>query len=160
MRTRNIGAYFVELAVEFAKDSYIPSTMRANPYLENMTTVIASHLAFVNDIFSYHKESSIEQNPRNLITVLMESEGKPFVEAVHTAIGLVNSYAQTVIDSEVKFWDSILPNHLQDIKALMAGNIYYSFIDKRYRHPDSTFLELRDMSGSWKILPHAKGSQL
>jgi len=157
MRVRNIGANFVQLAVEFANDSYIPGILRTTPYFENVTTTTAIHLAFVNDVFSYNKESSFEQNPRNLITVLLEIEGKPFVETVHMAIGLLNTYACVVIDLEAKAWNSTLQNHLEDLKALMAGNIYYSFIDKRYRHPDSTFPELRDMTSTWKIIPHAKG---
>lgn len=158
MRVKNIGANFVQMAIEFANDSYIPSSLRSNPYLKIVMTTTAIHLAFVNDMFSYHKESTIEQNPRNLITVLLECEGKPFVETVYRAIGLVNTYAREVLDLEAKAWNSFLQNYMEDIKALITGNIYYSFIDKRYRHLNSTFPELRDISGSWKVLPsHAKG---
>jgi len=66
-------------------------------------------------------------------------------------------YAYAVIDLEAKAWNSTLQNHLQDIKALIVGNVYYISMDHHYRHPNSIFLELRDMTNSWKILPHARG---
>jgi len=59
------------------------------------------------------------------------------------------------MDLEVEACNSTLQNHLQDIKSLIAGNVYFHIMDPRYWHPDSPFPELRDMSSSWKILPHA-----
>jgi len=79
IRVGNVGGKFMQLKIEFAKDTYIPSILKTNPYLENVTIATSIHLEFVNDVFSYHKESSLEQTPRNLITVLMECERKPFV---------------------------------------------------------------------------------
>jgi len=90
----------------------------------------------------------------------MECEGKPFVEVVHTAIDLVNTYAHTIMDLEAKAWSSTLQNHIQGIKELIAGNFYFSCIDYRYRHVDSIFPELRNTTSSWKIFPHAKGPGL
>jgi len=152
MRIGNSGGRFVQMLVEFASDTYIPSVLRANPYVKDLTTTTCIHLAFANDVVSYHKESKLEQNPRNLITVLMESEGgKPFAQTVQMAIDLTNTYAHAIMDFEPQAWNSTLQNHLQDIVALIAGNIYFSVMDTRYRHPDSMFRELRDTTSSWKI---------
>jgi len=160
MRAANVGGKFVQTAIEFANDSYIPSTLKATPYFENVTTIASIHIGLANDLCSYHKESLIEQNPRNLITVLMECEGKPFVQTLRMAIDLTNTYARAFMDLEAKAWNSTLRKHIQDIKALMGGNIYFGCMDDRYRHPDSMFPELRGMTSSWKILPHAKGLEL
>nr|APB88776.1 terpene synthase 3 [Pseudotaxiphyllum elegans] len=157
MRGANVGGKFIQMMVEFGNDTYVPSVMRASPYFEKLTAVTSIHLGLVNDVFSYHKESALEQNPRNLITLLMEWEGKPFVETVYMAIDVVNTYARTIVDLEAEAWNSTLRNHLHEIIALIVGNVYFSIMDKRYRHPDSIFPELRDMNQSWKILPDAEG---
>jgi len=152
MRIGNVGGRFVQMLVEIAIDNYIPSALRANPYLENLTSTVCIHIGFSNDVFSYHKESMLEQNPRNLITVLMECEGKPFAQTVQTAVDLTNEYARAIIDFEAQASrNPILQSHLQEIKALIAGNVYFSIMDDRYRHPESTFPELRDTTSSWKI---------
>jgi len=75
MHVGNVGRDFIQLIVEFAKDTYILGTLRVTPYMENIIMATAIHIAFVNDVFSYHKGSTLEQNPCNLITVLMECEG-------------------------------------------------------------------------------------
>jgi len=60
-------------------------------------------------------------------------------------IGLVNTYAHAILDLEAKAWNSTLQNHLQDIKTLIIGGIYFGCMEKHYQHPNSIFLELRDI---------------
>jgi len=78
----------------------------------------------------------------------MECEKKPFVQMMYIAIGLVNTYAHVIMDLEAKAWNSTLQSHLHNIKALIAGNICYSFMDKHYQHPNSIFPKLRDITSS------------
>lgn len=151
MRVGNVGGKFIQMMIELANDSYIPSILRADPYFEKLTTATSIHIGFVNDIFSYHKESLLEQNPRNLITVLMECEGKPFVQTMHMAIEVVNSYGSVIMDLEAEAWNSTFQNYMQSIKEVIAGNVYYGSIDHRYRQANSIFPELRDTTSSWKI---------
>jgi len=143
MRAGNGGGPHVQMLLEFANNSYIPGKLKATPYFKNVTMATSIYVGILNDVFSYHKESLIEQNPRNLITVLMECEGKPFVQTVHRAIALVNTYARAIMDLEAEAWNSTLQNHLQNIKVLIAGNLYFNSVHRRYRHSDSFFPELR-----------------
>lgn len=95
-----------------------------------------------------------------MITVLMEFEGKPFVQAVFAAIGLFNSYASTILDLESETSNSAMQCHLQDIKELLAGNIYFSSSAKRYRQSDSDFPEQKEMShplAERSVFPELKG---
>jgi len=155
MRAANVGGKFVQSAIEFANDSYIPSSLRTTPYFENLTKITSIQIGFANDVLSYHKESSIEQNPRNLITVLMECEGKPFAQTVHMAMDLTNTYTRAILDLEAEALNSPLQKHVHDVIDAVAGNIYFGIVDYRYRHPNSVFPEQRDMTYSWKTLPLA-----
>lgn len=153
MRAGNVGGKSVQLLTEFASNTYIPKAMRSHPFMLKITAAASAHIGFANDVYSYHKESSQEGNPRNLITVLMESQGKSLLQAVHAAIDLVNKHAHMVLDLESEAWNPILQIHLQDIKELIVGNVCYGCMDKRYRQPDSIFPDLRDTTSSWKLAP-------
>jgi hypothetical protein len=157
MRAVIAGGKYILILTEFASDTYIPTVMRSDPYMQKMEIAAATHLAFANDVFSYHKESTVEENPRNLVTVLMACEGKSFVQAAQQAIELVNKYASSILDLEVEASDSVLQNHSRETRALVAGNVYYSCMCERYRQPDSVFPELRDMSTSWKAFLESSG---
>lgn len=153
MRLANGGGKFIELLVEFSNDSYIPSALRSDPYLQAVIVPTAIYIAFVNDIYSYHKESSQEGNPRNLISMLMNAEGKSFVEASHKAVGLVNKYAKEIMDMSAEAHNTPLEGHAKEIVALLAGNLWYNAMAMRYRHPESVFPELRDVTSNWKVVP-------
>lgn len=161
IRGGNFGGRLVQMQIEFASNTYIPDALRANPYLVNVTRASSIHMGFSNDVFSYHKESTSEHNPRNLITLLMKRDGKPFKETMQMAIDLVNTYGRAIVDMEAQAWNPILRKHLHDVKALIAGNVYFGVFDDRYRHRDSMYPEHRDTTpGTWKLLPQAKGPGL
>jgi len=162
IRGGNFGGRLVQMQIEFASNTYIPDALRVTPYLVNVTKAASIHMGFSNDVFSYHKESTSEYNPRNLITLLMKREGKPFKETMHMAIDLVNAYGRAIVDMEAQAaWNPILQKHFHDIKDLIAGNVYFGIYEDRYRHRDSMYPEHRDTTpGSWKLLPHAKGPGL
>ncbi|KAG0597868.1 hypothetical protein M758_12G026700 [Ceratodon purpureus] len=159
MRAGNFGGTFIQLLQEFASDCYLTEEMRSLPFMLEAKSAATMHMAFVNDIYSYHKESMQEENPRNLITVLMESEEKTFVQAVHAAIGLANLHARTILDLELKTSNSAVQRHLQGLKELIAGQLYYSTVQKRYRHPDSFFPELRDVIASPPVASHSTNGE-
>jgi hypothetical protein len=60
----------------------------------------------INDMSSYHKESTHKDQPRNLITVLMKTEGMSFAQAVRRVIELVNASARTIFDLETQLMAS------------------------------------------------------
>lgn len=150
MRALNGGGSFVQMLMEFATDAYIPTAMRSDPYLKKVTSAATVYVAIVNDVFSYHKESTVEENPRNLVTVLMDAERKTFVQAAEDAIRIVNGYATDILDWESQAPNSNLQKHTQSVKELIAGNLYFNCMCERYRQPDQVFPELRDPNISWK----------
>ncbi|KAG0629579.1 hypothetical protein M758_1G114300 [Ceratodon purpureus] len=158
MRAGNMGGEFIQLMIEFANNSYIPTEMRSIEFLQKVTSTTSVHLGYTNDVYSYHKESSLEANPRNLITVLMECEGKPVAESVHRAVELVKEYGRMILEMKAEAAKWGLEKHMVDIKALIAGNVYYGCMDPRYRQSDSVYLEHRDMTVDWKIAPPFKVS--
>lgn len=66
------------------------------------------HIMLVNDIYSYHKESTLEVQPRNLITVLINTEGMSLAQAVRRGIEVVDASARTVFDLETQLMSSSL----------------------------------------------------
>ena len=153
MRAENVAGEVVQFFTEFASNTYISKAMRSNEFVQKVTDATSIHIGYANDVVSYHKESSLEANPRNLITVLMECEGKPVAESVHRAVELVKDYGRMIVGMEAEASKWGLEKHMQDIKAVIAGNVYFGCMDPRYRQADSIFPEQRNLKESWKIAP-------
>lgn len=139
------------MVLELAKDSFLPADVRQHPTMKQLSKAAAIHSAFVNDVFSYSKEIKEEQNPRNLLKVIMDSEGLSFPEAAWRAVNVVNSYATTVLELEAELpatwrlesWASNVDRYIDGVKEYMTGCIYWNSLHKRYRRADAVFPELR-----------------
>jgi hypothetical protein len=151
MRIKNCGGRFVMLLVEFAHNVFLPDQFRAHPTLQELTDAATTHGAYVNDLFSYSKEALEEpSNARNLLMLLMGSSGgSGLSRAAWEAVGLIKSQARIVTELEKKLDLEAEPEafavrtYVDGVKSLMAGNFHWHTVDKRYRHPDSVFPELR-----------------
>lgn len=148
MRVANVGGEFIQLLVEFVQNSFLPSEVRELPFMQKLTHTTSVHLGFANDVYSFHKEYTQEEsvNPRNLVILLMETEGLPVAQAIRAAIEVTNKHGRSVVELEAEAWTPVLQQHVIDMKALMAGNVYFGMIDERYRQPDSVFPEQRDIT--------------
>lgn len=151
LRYGNYGGKFMMMVLEFAKDSFLPADVRQHPTMKRLSKTAAIHSAFVNDVFSYSKEITEEENPRNLIKVIMDSEGLSFPHAAWRAVNVVNSYATTVLELEAELpvtwrsepWASNVDRYLDGVKEYMTGCIYWNSLHKRYRRANAVFPELR-----------------
>lgn len=151
LRYGNYGGKFMMMVLELAKDSFLPADVRQHPTMKQLSKAAAIHSAFVNDVFSYSKEITEEENPRNLLKVIMDSEGLPLPEAAWRAVNVVNSYATTVLELEAQLpttwrsesWASDVDRYLDGVKEYMTGCIYWNSLHKRYRRADAVFPELR-----------------
>ena len=151
LRYGNYGGKFMMMMLEMAKDSFLPADVRQHPTMKQLSKAAAIHTAFVNDLFSYSKEIKEEENPRNLLKVIMDSEGLPFPEAAWRAVNVVNSYATTVLELATELpttwrlepWASKVDGYLDGVKEYMTGCIYWNSLHKRYRRADAVFPELR-----------------
>ena len=150
MRIKNVGGRFVMMLVEFAYNVFLPDQFRAHPTLQELSDAAATHVAYVNDLFSYPKEVLEEpSNARNLLMLLMwSSGGSGLARAAWEAVGLIKSQAHIVAELEKKLGLQAEPEafavctYVDGVKSLMAGNFHWHTVDKRYQHPDSVFLEL------------------
>lgn len=145
MRAKNVGGAYIQLFSEFTSNVYLPCELRTHPIMQKLFDAVSVHLGFANDIYSFPKESANEGalNPHSLVTLFMRSGGLSVVEAIHAAIALTNKHARIVVDFETGAWTPALQQYMQDVKAVIAGNVYMGCVNKRYARPDSIFLEHR-----------------
>ena len=156
MRYGNFAGGAILLLVELAKDALLPEEVREDARIRELSAAAGIHAAFVNDIFSYPKEVAQEENPRNLVKILMDCKGIPLPQAAWRAVNLVNSYANVVMDMESQLpepwdsepWGSHVRRYVEGVKDIMSGNMYWMSLHKRYRHPDSVFPELRAVTNA------------
>lgn len=116
--------------------------------MQKLTFATSVHIGFANDLYSFHKEYTQEAgvNPRNLVTLFMETKGLSVAQAIRAAIEVTNKYGRSVVELEAEACTPVLLQHVRDMKAVMAGNVYFGMTNKRYRQPDSVFPDLRDIS--------------
>ena len=112
MRVDNFAGPMICTLTEFANNVYVPEDLRPEPWAKEVVKSASSHLMLINDIYSYHKESTQELQPINLIIVLMKTEGMSLAEAVRRDIELVNSNARTIFDLEAQLMMSDSLNEL------------------------------------------------
>ena len=156
LRLENSGGPTTYVLLEFSNAAYLPQEVREQATMIKLRDIASIQVGFVNDIFSYPKEMVSEEdgNSRNLIKVLMESEGMLQPQAVSRAVNLVNSYNclfEEVESTELPVtwnsepWASSLHRYVEDTKLLMSGHIFWCthVLDKRYNDPAFNTRELK-----------------
>jgi hypothetical protein len=130
--------------------------VREQATMIKLRDIASIQAGFVNDFFSYPKELVSEENGnfRNLIKVLMESEGILQPQAVSRAVNLVTSYnclfqevesTQLPVTWKSEPWASSLQRYVEAVKLLMSGHIfwYIHVSSKRYNDPAFNTRELK-----------------
>ena len=165
MRIRDSGGVLCTLGVEFCNDLFLSRKTRDHPVVVQLTMAAWTHFPYANDIFSYSKEQD-EPHSRNLIKVLMESEGLSLPQAAWRAVNLTNAVAQGFMKMETGIvlpmsWELEDPHvrrYVEGLKELMSGALFWHSLQKRYRHRKAPFPELRDVSNA-SYCPKAKDFQ-
>jgi hypothetical protein len=105
-------------------------------------------IAFVNDIFSYHKEVIQTGNLNNAIAVVQMQFHLSFAQAATAVVRMAKrcfdefeARAQQMLDDGSL--SEIERHYIQGVSAWMAGAMKWTVESERYRHPDSPFPELR-----------------
>ncbi len=150
LRMHDSAVYAAVDMIEVAAATSLPVEVLNDARLVEMREITARHVAFVNDLFSYQKEVIWSGSPWNLIHVLMHEGDLRFEEAVSEAVEMVNHDVARFLDLESRM--PALPKALGDqvikyiggMKTWMRGNVDYALVSRRYRAPDSPFLELCD----------------
>jgi hypothetical protein len=156
MRLLNCGASWAYMLLEFSNADFLPHEVREQATMIKLRDIACIQAGFVNDIFSYPKELVSEENgnSRNLIKVLMESEGILQPQAVSRAVNLVNSYnclfeevesTQLPVTWKSEPWASSLHRYVEDTKLLMSSYIFWhTYVpNKRYDDPAFNTRELK-----------------
>jgi hypothetical protein len=145
------GGLLATLSVELCNDVFLPIEVREHPAVQQLTRASWRYTAYVNDIFSFSKESIHEpHNSYNLIKVLMQSEGLSLPQAARRALNLTNSIAHDFMELEAQLpeepWTSLVHRYAEGLKEFMAGVVYWHSMNTRYRDPKAPFPELRDVN--------------
>jgi hypothetical protein len=151
MRTQGTGGRLASLSVEFCNEVFLPIEVREHSAVQQLTRASWRYTAYVNDIFSFSKESIHEpHNSYNLIKMLMESEGLSLPQAARRALNLTNSIAHDFMELEAQLpeepWTSLVRRYAEGLKEFMAGALYWYSMNQRYRDPKAPFPELRDVN--------------
>lgn len=135
--------------IELAAATSLPPEVLQIPALVEMREITARHVAFVNDLFSYQKEVLHRGSPWNLVHVLSHERGISFEDAVRDAVAIANRDVARflLLERQIPHLPVILSTHVQryvaGMKSWMRGNVDYALASRRYRAPDSPFMELR-----------------
>ncbi|KAG0585072.1 hypothetical protein KC19_3G255600 [Ceratodon purpureus] len=162
MRTRTTGGRLPSLFVEFCNNLFLPTEIREHPVIQQLSIASHTYHSYINDIFSYSKELIDEsQHSFNLVNVLMDQgEGMLLPQAAWKAVNLINSIAHDFMELEMQLptweddqWNSDVRRYVEGLKELMSGDLYWHSMNKRYRHSEAPFPELRDVNVS--LMPKA-----
>jgi hypothetical protein len=162
MHIRDSGSVLYTLGVEFCNNLFLSRETRDHPVVVQLTMASWPHFPYANGIFSYSKEQD-EPQSRNLIKVLMESEGLSLPQAAWRAMNLTNAVAQgfmkmeggIVLRMSWELEDRHVRRYVEGLKELMSGALYWHSLQKRYWHRKAPFPELRDV-GNASYCPKAK----
>lgn len=151
IRVRDAGGLHVCQFIEFAKDAFLPATVRSDPVIVQMTTAASAMATLVNDVYSYHKDVVDEGSHFNLVRILMDVGSCDFPTAIDQSVKLINAYSDEFFDARAKLrsWgdvrDAIAASYVNGLMEMMAGNLHWHRTTDRYRSPDSPFEEMRTL---------------
>jgi hypothetical protein len=136
-------------SVDFTLNLYLPQAILNDPILGSMQRNVVEIVALMNDIFSYHREATLENYHYNLIGILMAKHQYPLETAFNEAVNLVNCLIEEFYCAETKLpdWRGYNEGVRQYVMALKyqiatAWHWQLSFT-KRYHSANSPFVELR-----------------
>ncbi|KAG0581497.1 hypothetical protein KC19_4G256900 [Ceratodon purpureus] len=156
MRTRTSAGKLSSLIVEFCNNLFLPTEIREHPVVQQLKIASQTYYSLINDVFSYSKEliDESQHSNENIISVLMdEGEGMLLPQAAWKAVNLINSVAHDFMELETQLptweddqWNSDARRYVEGLKEVLSGNLYWHSMNKRYRHSEAPFLELRDVN--------------
>ena len=142
LREYDSGMYPCLDFVEIANGIFLPDTVVSHPIIQEMRKLCARILGCVNDIFSYEKEVKRNNDPNNLVHVLMQERSLSLGEGVDAAVTLINADIAKFLKLEKavpKFGNEQLQSqviqYIEGMKYWMRGNVDWSLATGRYSIP-------------------------
>ena len=148
VRAHDSAVYPVLDCSALALGAKLSPEVLSHPLVKELELRTVRHVALLNDVFSYQKEVLQHGSPVNLVQVLARERGVDFAQAAELAIEHVNGELQGFLAAEralssAGMLTSDVALYLTGMKAWMRGNYDFSLRSRRFRAPDSPFVELR-----------------
>ncbi|KAJ4162214.1 hypothetical protein NW765_010309 [Fusarium oxysporum] len=163
----NSGMIYTVLFVEMAMGTFLPEEHNAIPQIRQMQQHCEKIGSLLNEIFSYEKETFLE-NTNNLLAVLVRTEKISLYEAARRVAAMSQRHAQEVerirIEIEAECDDDSeedtgLGTYVADMELFGAACWFWQLQGtKRYSSKTSPFVELRLADGNSEV-EAAKGAR-
>ncbi|EWZ33887.1 hypothetical protein FOZG_13573 [Fusarium oxysporum Fo47] len=159
-KLRNSGMIYTVLFVEMAMGTFLSEEHNAIPQIRQMQQHCEKIGSLLNEIFSYEKETFLE-NTNNLLAVLVRTEKISLYEAARRVAAMSQRHAQEVerirIEIEAECDDDSeedtgLGTYVADMELFGAACWFWQLQGtKRYSSKTSPFVELRLADGSSEV---------
>ncbi|PNP73361.1 hypothetical protein FNYG_13259 [Fusarium nygamai] len=159
-RVRNSGSIYSVLFVEMVTGNFLSDEQNAIPEIRQMQQHCERLGSLLNEIFSYEKETFLE-NANNLLAVLMRKEKIGLYEAARRVAAMMQRHAQEIkrIKEEIEMEygdgndeDAGLRSYVGNMELFGAANWFWQLEGtKRYCSKTSPFVELRLVNGNSEV---------
>lgn len=139
--------------VELGHDGELSERDISDPLVRELRQLACDHVAFLNDLVSYHREVVRAGCCFNLLhCIAVHACGGSVQRAIPLLVTEVNSIAERFEEVAALVPDS-LTAHASALRCMMAGNHRFSFHGGRYHHADAHLEELRGVPRESFVLP-------
>lgn len=132
--------------VELAHETELTADQVSDPLIRELRQLACDHVAFLNDLASYHREVVRAGSAFNLLhCIAMESCEGSIQRAVPLLVAELNAIL-TRFETLAAGLSGPLARHAAALRCMVAGNHRFSFHGGRYHHPDAHLAELRGVA--------------
>jgi hypothetical protein len=115
-----------------------------DPVVQELRQLCGDHVAFLNDLVSYHREVVRAGSAFNLLNAIAVHECDGSVAAaIPRLVTELNRVARR-FEALAKTTTGLAAQHAIGLRLVMAGNHRFSFESGRYHHPHAHLAELRE----------------
>ena len=146
IRQHDSGGWWSAYLIEYAHNLYLTPAQRADNDVRAAVRECMFTCSLINDLFSYAKEKTSEENPFNAVFVVLRNEHLPESHAYNRIVGAIQQHLgdfQALAASLESYNDPALNNYVQGLREFISGVWYWHQKCGLYVHPESPFVELR-----------------
>lgn len=129
--------------VELAHEVELTEAEITHPTIRELRQLACDHVAFSNDLVSYHREVVRAGSAFNLLhCIAVHACGGSIARAVPLLVAELNAIISRfeVLAATVR---GPMVQHVAALRCMVAANLRFSFHSGRYHHPDAHLAELR-----------------
>ncbi|GAA3989363.1 hypothetical protein GCM10022247_04890 [Allokutzneria multivorans] len=141
LRRPDFGFDAIRVMIDHGADVDL-SELRASPFLEELLTTCYEHALFVNDLFSYRKETQAGEG-KNAVSVLIATQGMTPQAAVDVVCERITSAERNFAALADREAHRHTAEYVHCWRHVLAGNLAWSMTTPRYngvQHPAASSL--------------------